>query len=1255
MKAFLVLCTSLYIVKALNVPCNPPCLLVSVTTQIRAFDFRGHTSHTIISGLSKAVAIDIHYSLGYIFWSDVTELNIKRANIDGSNITVIHNNIGVCEGLAVEWNSSQLYWTDTTNGTLSVSDFQGNNKSILVSSNLDEPRGIVIDTNCGLMFWTDSGQTPKIERASLSGTQRVAIVTSNLQFPAGIDLDRRNRLVFWVDEESDKIEFADYNGNNRKLIFKPRQSSAHFFGITFLSSSLFVSEWSMKAVFQVINASSGNVGGISGVVFDGFVMGLVAYDSSRQALLVKTCTELPEPTNGRRFGCAVGCPGNISMYKDTVCQFSCNDGYIGSGSQVRRCQHNGTWSGQNFTCQIINCTSLTVDPSGPLRMSSCDNNYGAECNFSCTIGHRLNGSSTVTCIAPGNQHPGVWNNTIPTCEVITCPALLEPSNGTRFGCSGNAEMNYSTECRLSCNNGHIGSGSAVRTCQHNGTWSGNDFTCLIINCTSLTVDPSGPLLMSSCDNHYGDECNFSCTIGYRLNGSLAITCVAPGNQHPGVWNNTMPTCEVITCPALPEPSNGTRLGCSGNATMKYATECRFSCNNGYTGSGSAVRTCEHDGTWSGNDFTCQIINCTSLTVDPSGPLRMSSCDNHYGSKCNFSCGIGHHLNGSSTVTCVAPGNQHPGLWNNRIPTCEVITCPALPKPCNGTRFGCSGNAAMNYTTECQFSCNNGYTGSGSAERTCQHDGTWSGNDFTCEIINCTSLTVDPSGPLRMSSCDNHYGAECNFSCMIGHRLNGSSAITCVAHGNQHPGVWNNTIPTCEVITCPALPKPSNGTRFGCSGNEAMNYATECRFSCNNGYTGSGSAVRTCEHDGTWSGNDFTCLIINCTSLTVDPNGPLLMSSCDNHYGAKCSFSCTIGRRLNGSSTVTCVAPSNQHPGVWNNAIPTCEETSLKEIEESVLLEVRDLDIKKWNKQMEDDFKREVARVATDYCAADGTRCQFTLTSSRRKRSSKNLVFSKDRVYILPGYPKQLSDDPLIAQLAFYLRSPQGLSDSTVRKEDLKAIVESNVSSIERSINGTVLSVQPLFSATDTPEESEEESKPSTAIIIGTCVGVVLLVIIIVAVVLACKRHNRCLGFRCIAEKPKLSSGSLSFRADNNVGHSNPVFGGDVLTLHRRSSPEEETEGGQAEGQEHQETGQDSRDEKDPVYSEIPDILPHTYEELDSADIKFNVFYGGRKISDPSRFSNSHYQELDNANGKLNYLYARRSYPDHTYENADAQV
>ena len=136
------------------------------------------------------------------------------------------------------------------------------------------------------MFWTDSGQTPKIERATLSGTQRVAIVTSNLQFPAGIDLDRRNRLVFWVDGGLERIESVDYNGNNRRLLFDPT-NSMQAFGTTFLSPSLFVSEWSRNGVWDVVNASHANsLDRISGVTFGGIynVMGLVGYDSSRQSL-----------------------------------------------------------------------------------------------------------------------------------------------------------------------------------------------------------------------------------------------------------------------------------------------------------------------------------------------------------------------------------------------------------------------------------------------------------------------------------------------------------------------------------------------------------------------------------------------------------------------------------------------------------------------------------------------------------------------------------------------------------------------------------------------------------------------------------------------------------------------------------------------------------------------------------------------------------------------------------------------------------
>ena len=119
--------------------------MVSAENSIIALDYNNASVFSVISNLSYAVALDVHYHLGYIFWSDTREQNIKRSNMDGTNITVIHNDTGHCWGLAVEWNSLQLYWTDATNGAISVSDFEGENKRTVISSDLDKPDGIALD------------------------------------------------------------------------------------------------------------------------------------------------------------------------------------------------------------------------------------------------------------------------------------------------------------------------------------------------------------------------------------------------------------------------------------------------------------------------------------------------------------------------------------------------------------------------------------------------------------------------------------------------------------------------------------------------------------------------------------------------------------------------------------------------------------------------------------------------------------------------------------------------------------------------------------------------------------------------------------------------------------------------------------------------------------------------------------------------------------------------------------------------------
>ena len=63
---------------------------------------------------------------------------------------------------------------------------------------------------------------------------------------------------------------------------------------------------------------------------------------------VVTCRALPSTPNSVRYGCT----GNSSEFPyDNVCSLSCIDGFRAIGSSVRRCQQNGLWSGEEFSCQ----------------------------------------------------------------------------------------------------------------------------------------------------------------------------------------------------------------------------------------------------------------------------------------------------------------------------------------------------------------------------------------------------------------------------------------------------------------------------------------------------------------------------------------------------------------------------------------------------------------------------------------------------------------------------------------------------------------------------------------------------------------------------------------------------------------------------------------------------------------------------------------------------------------------------------------
>ena len=142
---FTIIFLCLFFFIAMRHSCNSPCLLVANVDRVLALDYDNKSIFPVVSNLSSAIDVDFHYNKGYIFWCNF--LSIQRSNMDGTNITVIHNETS-CYGLAVEWDSLQLYWTGYHNKTIMVSDLDGNNKRIVFTS-LSGPTDIVLDPHQG--------------------------------------------------------------------------------------------------------------------------------------------------------------------------------------------------------------------------------------------------------------------------------------------------------------------------------------------------------------------------------------------------------------------------------------------------------------------------------------------------------------------------------------------------------------------------------------------------------------------------------------------------------------------------------------------------------------------------------------------------------------------------------------------------------------------------------------------------------------------------------------------------------------------------------------------------------------------------------------------------------------------------------------------------------------------------------------------------------------------------------------------------
>ena len=150
------------------------------------------------------------------------------------------------QGLAVDWVTKKLYWTDAGTNRIEVSNLDGTLRSLLIWDGLDRPRDIVVDPIGGYMYWTDWGQTPKIERAGMDGSQRSVIVISNLTWPNGLAIDHEGERLYWADGGTKAIEYASLDGKNRTVLIGAELP--HPFGLALYENQIFWSDWDTAAI-----------------------------------------------------------------------------------------------------------------------------------------------------------------------------------------------------------------------------------------------------------------------------------------------------------------------------------------------------------------------------------------------------------------------------------------------------------------------------------------------------------------------------------------------------------------------------------------------------------------------------------------------------------------------------------------------------------------------------------------------------------------------------------------------------------------------------------------------------------------------------------------------------------------------------------------------------------------------------------------------------------------------------------------------
>ncbi|XP_078690832.1 uncharacterized protein LOC144921571 isoform X2 [Branchiostoma floridae x Branchiostoma belcheri] len=544
------------------------------------------------------------------------------------------------------------------------------------------------------------------------------------------------------------------------------------------------------------------------------------------------------------------CTGAEESYiHGSNCTLNCIRGYQASNSTTVTCGANGTWSGDISNCSIKSCSTAPNNPENGRRDCSEGQTYNSVCAFTCDDGYTISGSHSQLCTTADDSMTWVPKEA-PTCKDTQPPQLSCPDRIKEFrAAEGTTTALVSWEEPTASDNSgeeilpvqitNIANNDSLPAgyydIQYKATDSaGQSSSCIFgIRVKVVSCSPNQlylPLGTFTCDDNqfiWGSKCSFQCSLGYKLTGQEDTVCQNTGKWNTsGVANGDAPSCDALPCPDYSVPANGN--GNSGCTNASFGEFCHISCDPGYDLQGVSTTRCiasgdeAQEGEWDNTNSTCLVRTCPAMHSPKYGNLT-GECDGQevpFGTQCHFSCNKGYWLKGSGTNNCLVNGR-----WEYATPHCKAKTCHAseLPTPTNGVKSGCP-NEVEYYGTTCVLSCPTGYQPKGDHHVTCENsdnstEGKWDDDKFSsCNIVKCPAPQQPGNGSIVMCQYDSDetdpetdqkYSTVCSMTCDEGFTVTrGTLRRTCT-----EMATWDGSELQCEDVTSPLLYCPNDQVYF----------------------------------------------------------------------------------------------------------------------------------------------------------------------------------------------------------------------------------------------------------------------------------------------------------------------------------------------------------------------------------------------------------------------------------------------------------